>query len=129
MQPLEGVPFTANASAPVSPVASTPAPHPDATLPPRMASGPGVVALRCALQAQLRGEWPDGALRRALRLMCDEAHRNGLRAEQLLVVVKDAWRSLPEVSQLPTGGTRERLLSRVVTMCIEEFYGGQEPPA
>jgi len=129
MQPLEGVPFTPSPSSAANPVASTPAQHPDTTLPARMSAGAGVVALRCALQAQLRGEWPDGALRRALRLMCDEAHRSGLRAEQLIVIVKDAWRSLPEVSRLPAGGTRERLLSRVVTMCIEEFYESHEPPA
>ena len=119
MQPSEAVPSSA----------TTPAVDPGTALPPRVLSGAGVVALRSALQAQLRGEWPDGALRRAIRVMCDEAHRNGLRAEQLLVILKDAWSSLPEVTRLPTGGTRERLLGRIVTMCVEEFYGPQDAPA
>jgi hypothetical protein len=119
MQPFEAVPTSG----------STPAAELGAALPPRVLSGAGVVALRSALQAQLRGEWPDGALRRAIRVMCDEAHRNGLRAEQLLVILKDAWSSLPEVARLPTGGTRERLLDRIVTMCVEEFYGSHDTPA
>jgi len=119
MQPFEAVPSAA----------STPAADLGAALPPRVLSGAGVVALRSALQAQLRGEWPDGALRRAIRAMCDEAHRNGLRAEQLLVILKDAWSSLPEVARLSPGGTRERLLDRIVTMCVEEFYGPQDVPA
>ena len=92
----------------------------------RVSSEAAVVALRSALQAQLRGAPSSSDLRRAIRLMCGEARRHDLRAEQLLIIFKHAWNSLPEVQQLPYGRERTDLLSRVVTMCIEEFYADAE---
>jgi hypothetical protein len=93
----------------------------------RVSSEAAVMAVRSALQAQLRTGGPNGELRRAIRHMCDEARRNDLRAEQLLVVFKRAWESLPELGELPAGPDRSEFLSRVVSMCIEEFYDGQDP--
>jgi hypothetical protein len=84
-------------------------------------SEPGVVALRSALKAHLRGDIAEADLRRALRLLSDEAHRQHLQAEQLLKIFKQTWVSLPEVQRLPHG-PREELLARSITTCIEEFY-------
>ncbi len=81
-----------------------------------------MVAVRSALQAQLENRALPGELRRAIHVMCGEARRKDLRAEQLLVVFKQTLTSLPEMEQLPRGPERNDFLSRIVTMCIEEFY-------
>jgi hypothetical protein len=92
----------------------------------RVSSDAAVVAVRSALQAQLRGESSSQDLQRAIRLMCEEARRKDLRAEQLLIVFKRAWHSLPEVEQLPRGLERTDLLNHVISLCIDEFYAGAE---
>lgn len=98
----------------------------DAPAAAHVISGAGLTALRSAVQAQLRGERPESALQRAIQLLCAEAHRSGLRVEQLLVTLKQAWASLPEVERLlptPRATVREHLIA----MCIEEFYAVSEP--
>ena len=82
----------------------------------------GVKALRSVLQAHARGPLADGELRRAIGLVCREARRERLRAEQVIVAVKQTWYSLPEVRGLPSGDTRAALLDRVVRLTIDEFY-------
>ena len=80
--------------------------------------------LRRALSGLLGQRWPnepDGDLRLALRDACDRARNDGLRAEELLLVLKDAWRELPERRGLPRVDPDEAL-ARVVTACIDEFY-------
>jgi len=42
--------------------------------------------------------------------------------EQLLVVLKDVWSSLPEVRSMTNTREQINLLQRVVTMCIREYY-------
>ena len=42
--------------------------------------------------------------------------------EQLLVVLKDIWSGLPEVRSMTNSREQIRLLQRVVTMCIKEYY-------
>ena len=91
--------------------------------PPAWASERARGALRCALQAQIATRPRDDAgFRHALRLMSEDAHRRGVRAEQMIVALKEAWRSLPEVQSLPAGGPGDSALSRAITMLIEEFY-------
>ena len=82
----------------------------------------GVKALRVVLQAHARGHSADGELRRAIGVVCREARREQLRAEQVLVAVKQTWYSLPEVRELPSGDDRAALLDRVVRLTIDEFY-------
>ena len=69
------------------------------------------------------GEAQNGDLQQAVRAVCVEAHRQGLRAEQLIILFKRTWQSRPE---LQTGSSNEtaRLFESVVTMCVEEFYRG-----
>ncbi|MDQ6828865.1 MAG: hypothetical protein M3081_08365 [Gemmatimonadota bacterium] len=62
-------------------------------------------------------------LRAALRALCDEARAESLRAEQLLVVFKQTWFSLPEVRALDHDEQRGILLSRVLGLCLDEYYG------
>jgi hypothetical protein len=78
---------------------------------------------RVALSRYL--ENPDAGgdeLRNALDVMAGEARSKSMLPEQLLVVLKDIWYSLPAVRALDDSGAQIRLLQRVVTMCIKEYY-------
>ena len=86
---------------------------------------PGLTVARAALRAHVEAtrrprEAPRA--REAMRTLCDDARRRRLHAEQLLVAVKGAWRTLPSAE---TGGderSRQHTLDRFITLCIEEFY-------
>jgi hypothetical protein len=78
-------------------------------------------ALRAALQGHLRQPVPDQALRRALHALCADARARNLRSEQLILIFKQVWASLPDI-QNRSGNRRQELLDRVVTICIEEYY-------
>ncbi|MDQ2931220.1 MAG: hypothetical protein M3Y05_10450 [Gemmatimonadota bacterium] len=60
----------------------------------------------------------DDELRRSLRTACATARLQRVRAEQLLMDVKQIWMSIP--SMLATR-TTERL-GEIVTACIDEYY-------
>ncbi len=61
-------------------------------------------------------------LRLALDGLAGEARAKQMLPEQLLVVLKDLWYSLPAVRSIDDAGAQIRLLQRVVTMCIKEYY-------
>jgi hypothetical protein len=61
-------------------------------------------------------------LREALDLMAAEARAKSMLPEQLLVTLKDVWYALPAVRAIQDSGAQIRLLQRVVTMCIKEYY-------
>ena len=61
-------------------------------------------------------------LRLALDAMAGEARAKSMLPEQLLVVLKDIWYTLPAVRAIDDAGAQIRLLQRVVTMCIKEYY-------
>ena len=77
-------------------------------------------ALRCVIGARADAPESGDATRTALRRLCDAAHARDLRAEELLIL-KDAWRELPEARRAARDDERAAL-SRVVTLCIEEYY-------
>jgi len=96
-------------------------------VPPRVVSDAGVAALRCAVQAQLqaRHALPAARWRHALRLLCEEARRCGLGPEHVLVTLKEAVRRACDAPDVHAGRQRAALTSRLVTLCIEEFFGGE----
>lgn len=53
-----------------------------------------------------------------------EARSKGLQAEQLLVVLKDMWYSLPQLSSHPSDDGQTRLLQQLIARCIQEYYAG-----
>jgi hypothetical protein len=64
-------------------------------------------------------------LRAALRQVCTDARRSGLRAEQLLVLIKDVWSGIPAgISRVKSMHGDERL-NYVISTCVDEFYGNQ----
>lgn len=81
-------------------------------------------ALRSALQGHLRQPVPDETLRRALSALCADARARNLRPEQLILIFKQAWTSLPEFES-GSRNQRQELLDRIVSICIEEYYASR----
>jgi hypothetical protein len=79
-------------------------------------------AMRTALAAYIDAPVAGDALREALRAVAAEAREKAIRPEQLLVVLKDIWYGLPSVRRIGDASEQIRLLQRVVTMCIHEYY-------
>jgi hypothetical protein len=64
-------------------------------------------------------------LRAALRRVCTDARHSGLRAEQLLVLIKDVWSGIPAgISRVRSMHGDERL-NYVISTCVDEYYGNQ----
>lgn len=61
-------------------------------------------------------------LRDVLDRMATEARDKQMLPEQLLVILKDIWYGLPAVRAIEDSGAQIRMLQRVVTMCIKEYY-------
>jgi hypothetical protein len=68
----------------------------------------------------------DAALDRAVREVCSEAHRLDLRAEELLVAVKQAWSQLAPVRARHLGDRDGDVLRDVVSTSIEVFFEPME---
>ncbi len=64
----------------------------------------------------------DEELRKSLRVACAKARLQRVRAEHVLIDVKQIWTLIP--SELATR-TREKL-SKIVTACIDEYYAKSE---
>src|ERR1700737_4114899 len=81
-----------------------------------------VDAVRAALRAYLANSVASNELQNALMRAAFEAREKAILPEHLLVVLKDLWSALPEVRAMTDSGEQIRLLQRVVTMCIKEYY-------
>ena len=80
-----------------------------------------------ALQAQVRsGAVPEPQWRDALHAMCEEARAENVVTEQLLVELKQALGILCDTYGVPHGAARTDFTSRVVTLCIEEYFAAAE---
>ena len=90
--------------------------------------GPGslspetIEAVRAALVAYVDAPSCGERLGQALHVMAAEAREHAMLPEQLLVVLKDIWYTLPIVRSIREPSEQVRLLQRVVTMCIREYY-------
>lgn len=93
------------------------------TTPPRpQLDAQSIEALSAALSAYLADSVEDGRLRGVLRQIAEEARRKEMHAEQLLVILKDVWFALPSIKNLPEGAEQHRVLQRIVSLCIREYY-------
>jgi hypothetical protein len=82
-----------------------------------------VARARIALSGYLEDPEANGQhLRDALDVMAAEAREKKMLPEQLLVVLKDIWYTLPALRAVEDSGSQIRMLQRVVTMCIKEYY-------
>ena len=81
-----------------------------------------VSAVRHALREYLRESGDSAVLRASLLRMASEARSRAILPEQLLIVLKDVWNTLPEVRSMSDSREQIGMLQRVVTMCIKEYY-------
>ena len=81
-----------------------------------------IESVRAALRQYVESPAYGEPLRSTLHAMASEAHEKSLLPEELLVVLKDIWYSLPVVRGMTEPAEQTRLLQRVVTMCIKEYY-------
>lgn len=79
-------------------------------------------ALESALQTFLADESNAANLQPALHRIAAEAREKKMQAEHLLVLLKDVWFALPQVRQIKDIEHQNKLLQRVVTLCIREYY-------
>ena len=70
---------------------------------------------------------PGEQIRSKVRQLCDAARSREIRAEQLLILTKEAWRELPEARRSNPQHTRA-MLDRVITLLIDEYYAPQHRP-
>lgn len=64
-------------------------------------------------------------LRAALRRVCVDARRSGIRAEQLLVLIKDVWSGIPAGISRVTALHGDERLNYVITTCVDEYYAAE----
>ena len=84
-------------------------------------SAESLQALETAMLAYAAsGAVPD-SLEPALTQIAAEARAKQLRAEQLLVALKDVWYSLPSVAA-PALHEQNAILQRIVTLCVRVYY-------
>ena len=83
----------------------------------------------------LRGEVPRGTeqpspasdeVRDALRELCEDAHRNHVRVEQLVIAIKQGWTLLHSDHPRARADGPDALLNQVITSCIDEYYARAE---
>ena len=79
--------------------------------------------VRLALRAYLQDSTDSSALQASLVVLATEARARDILPEQLLVKLKEIWSTLPEVRAMTDASHQVRLLQRVVTLCIREYYG------
>ena len=118
---------------PVAPAADALSGTPPAAL-PQPSTGPSGAAfpsartlarLRTSLGAYLRGSQSaaeEAAVRHALDDLAHEARERRLHGEQMLLAFKGAWQELPELESAPGHREQQRLLGRLVTLCIDVYY-------
>ena len=73
-------------------------------------------------------------VRDALRVLCADARLHAVRAEQLVIAIKQGWSSLHQEHPRPRVAGPDVLLNHVITLCIDEYYldaraGDDEPPS
>ena len=91
-----------------------------------------VAELRAAIERSLcEGELQsssrtdiDRDLRKALRVSCAKARLQRVRAEHVIIDLKQVWMTLPSMLLTHT----EERLNRIVTACIDEYYAGEISP-
>lgn len=62
------------------------------------------------------------ALEPALAQIATEAREKRIRAEHLLIALKDVWFALPAVERAGTPEEQNGILQRVVTLCVRAYY-------
>lgn len=62
------------------------------------------------------------SLEPALKQIAAEAREKKVRAEHLLIALKDVWFSLPSVGRAGTAEEQNAILQRIVTLSVRAYY-------
>jgi hypothetical protein len=84
----------------------------------------GVDATRAVVSAYMRNGVdgaPEEVSRVPMRALCRDARTRGVQVEALIISLKHAWVAVAG-GELIAGTESSRLLARVVTHCVEEYY-------
>ena len=81
-----------------------------------------IEALRSALARSITHGNHEADLRDLLCQTAAEAREKGIRAEQLLIALKDIWFSLPELTSKTATDVDNALLQDLISRCIQEYY-------
>lgn len=80
------------------------------------------IVLRRAVYTVSGGYSLSSGLRQSMRRVCILAHGREVRPEQLLIMIKEAWFELPEPERILRDHSGD-VLARVITLCIDKYYG------
>jgi hypothetical protein len=90
--------------------------------PPSRLDPATIAGLRAALSAYLSDAPEKSQLQLALLTLVADARGKSMPPEQLLVALKEVWHAVPEVRAMSDTAAQVKMLQRVVTMCIREYY-------
>ena len=82
---------------------------------------PTVDALRTVMQRAMRKGDHGTELQEVLARAATEAREKDIHAEQLLVIMKDLWHSIPDLRAADTDRQNE-LLQELISRCITQYY-------
>jgi len=85
-------------------------------------SASATVGLWRVLNALRDGWFLEKRLHAVAKVIADDARARGLRAEQMIVAIKNDWPKLLERRRLPAEGELHMLSERLVSFCIHEYY-------
>ena len=89
----------------------------------RLRSSLEIVFQEASLQTADASALAHRELREALRQVCTDARHAGLRAEQLLVLIKDVWSAMPAGISRAASMHGDERLNFVISTCVDEYYG------
>ena len=81
-----------------------------------------IAELRASLAQSIQAGDHGVELKGLLSRAAAEARQKGMQAEQLLLVLKDVWYSLPQLAKHPGNDAETRLLQQLIARCIQEYY-------
>jgi hypothetical protein len=73
------------------------------------------------------GTFDQSTLRDELRAVCEDARQRGLRAEQLLIAVKEIWAKEPMARDIARNAGGTPFLTQIVTMALDAYYAISHP--
>ena len=83
---------------------------------------PTVEALRTVMQRAMRKGDHGMELQEVLARAATEAREKDIYAEQLLVIMKDLWYSLPDLRGAADIDRQNELLQELISRCITQYY-------
>lgn len=81
-----------------------------------------IEALRSVMQRAMRKGDHGQELQAVLARAATEAREKEIHAEQLLVIMKDLWYSLPDLRSAEDSDRQTELLQELISRCISQYY-------